>query len=341
MGRLHHRVGQHHHAHLGELLDFRDRGPLLVQQVSRNGNRHHRAHFGGAILDGFFLQQAQDGERQGLGVPDRSLAAAAGADNRAGLAERGAQPLAGHLEKPEAGDAAQLDPCPVHIQRIAHAVLDGPLVACGHHVDEVDDDESADVPQAQLPGNFVGGFEVGLQGGLLDIPTFGSAGRVDVDRHHGFGRVDHDGAARGEPDLPLEGGFDLAFYLVTIEHRDRVFVATNPVLVLGHDVGDEVERVLVSIFRVDQHLVDVVAQVVADSPDDDVALLQEQGRGLLLLAGLGNGVPELQQVVQVPLQFLCAAADARSPDNHAHTVGNLQSAHGIAQLTALVALDPS
>ncbi len=57
------------------------------------------------------------------------------------------------------------------------------------------------------------------------------------------------------------------------------------------------------------------------------------------LRGGLDGAPQLQQVVQVPLQFLGAAADARGAGDHAHAVRNLQLRHGLAQFLALVALD--
>jgi hypothetical protein len=42
------------------------------------------------------------------------------------------------------------------------AVFNFALVARRRHVDEVDDEESAEVAEAKLPGNFVGGLEVGI-----------------------------------------------------------------------------------------------------------------------------------------------------------------------------------
>ncbi len=48
-------------------------------------------------------------------------------------------------------------------QRVAQALLDLALVLGRVHVDEVDDDQAAQVTQAQLAGDFVGGFQVGLR----------------------------------------------------------------------------------------------------------------------------------------------------------------------------------
>jgi len=63
------------------------------------------------------------------------------------------------------------------------------------HIDEVDDDQARQVAQAQLPCDFLGGFEIGLERGILDVMLTGRAAGIDVDRNQRFGLVDHDVAA--------------------------------------------------------------------------------------------------------------------------------------------------
>jgi hypothetical protein len=116
----------------------------------------------------------------------------------AGLAERRAQALARHLQQAEAGDAAHLHPGAVHLQRLAQPVLHLALVLGGCHVDEVDDDQAAQVAQAQLAGDLVGRLQVGVERGLLDVAALGGARRVDVDGDQRLGVVDDDGAAGGQ-----------------------------------------------------------------------------------------------------------------------------------------------
>ena len=76
---------------------------------------------------------------------------------------------------------------------------------------------------------------------------------------------------------------------------------TNALPVLGHDHADEVMGLLPGPAVIDQHLIDIVAQVVAYRPDDDIAFLVQQYRSLVLVGGCGYRTPQLQQVVQVPL----------------------------------------
>ena len=206
------------------------------------------------------------------------MAVAARADDATALAERWAQALTGHFQQAEARDAADLDAGAVGFEAFADLFFHGALVLGWRHVDEVDHDQAADVAQTQLAGDFFGRFQVGLQCGFFDVAAFGRTRRVDVDGHQGFGRVDHDGAAGRQLHFALEGGFDLAFDLETVEQRHAVFVQLDLAGVLRHHLVDETERFLLRFDAVDQDFADVLAQVVADGADDHVAFLVDQER---------------------------------------------------------------
>jgi hypothetical protein len=62
------------------------------------------------------------------------------------------------------------------------------------HVDEVDDDDAADVTQPQLAHDLVGRLEVGFGDRVLELgalPAAGERAGVDVDNRHRLGVVDH------------------------------------------------------------------------------------------------------------------------------------------------------
>ena len=99
------------------------------------------------------------------------------------------------------------------MQRVAQAVFHVALVAAAFHVDEVDYDQAAQVAQTHLSGDFVGGFQVGVERGSLDVAAACGACRVDVDGGERFGVVDHDGAARRQVDLPRVRRLDLVLDL--------------------------------------------------------------------------------------------------------------------------------
>ena len=105
------------------------------------------------------------------------------------------------------------------LQRVAQPVLDLALVLRRLHVDEVDDDQAADVADAQLARDLVGGFEVGVGGGRLDVAAARGARRVDVDRDQRLGVVDDDRAARGQLHLVRVRDLDLVLDLEAREQR--------------------------------------------------------------------------------------------------------------------------
>ena len=207
------------------------------------------------------------------------------------------------------------------------------------HVDKVDDNQTAHVTQAQLTGDFLCRFQVGLERGFLDILAFRGAGRVDVDGNQGLGRINHDGAAGGQFHFPLEGGLDLAFDLVPAEQRDFILVQLDLVFEGGHDCTHEIQDVLIDAISVNQNLADVLAKVVTDRTDDNVAFLVNQEGCLALAGGLSDGLPELHQVVQIPLEFFSGTADAGGTNDDAHGFRHLNIVHRFFELRPLIALN--
>src|SRR5690606_16433813 len=191
-------VGHDHDRRIVAGLDLGQRAALLVEQVVRDLHRRLDQHLPGVVLHGMLLGQADDRQRQRLDAAHAAVALAARADHLAGFAQARAQALAAHLEQAEARDAAQLHARAVVLERGLQAVLDLALVLVRRHVDEVDHHQAAQVAQAQLARHLLGGLQVGVERGLLDVAALGGARRVDVDRGQGLGLVDHQGAAGGQ-----------------------------------------------------------------------------------------------------------------------------------------------
>ena len=223
------------------------------------------------------------------------------------------------------------------MQRIAQAVFDVALILGRLHVDEVDHHQATQIAQPQLAGDFVGGFEVGVERGGFDVRALGGAGGVDVDRDQGLGVVDDDRAAGGQLHLARVGGFDLVFDLEAREQRHVVAVELDPGHVARHHVPHELARLLEDGFVVDQQLADIGLKVVADGADDERALLVDEEGAALLLGGVLDGGPELEQVAHVPVELFDAAADAGGAGDDAHALGHFELGDGVAQFVAVFA----
>ena len=337
--RLEVNIGNQHQIDLVPHLDFRDVDALLVEQEGGDVDRHLAVQGAGVLLHRLLFEDAQDMQGRGLGAADVAGAAAARAGDVAGLGERRAQPLTRQFEQAEAADLAGLDTGAVEVQGIAQPILDFALVARAFHVDEVDHDQAAQVAQAQLARRLVGGFEVGLVGGFLDVGTLGGATGVDVDRDQCFGVVDDDGAAGRQGDLARVGRLDLVFDLEAREQRHVVAVALDPGDIARHHVRHELLRLLEDVVGIDQDFADVRREVVANGADHQARFLVDEERALLRIGGALDRAPELQQVVQIPLQFFEAAADAGGARDQAGARRDFEAVHDLAQFLAILALD--
>ena len=93
------------------------------------------------------------------------------------------------------------------------------LILAALHVDEVADDQAADIAQTELARDFIGRFEIGLQNGLLDIAPALVATCIYVDGDQRFGFVDDDVAAAFQPHLAMKSIVDLFLHSEGLEDR--------------------------------------------------------------------------------------------------------------------------
>ena len=117
---------------------------------------------------------------------------------------------------------------PVALDRVAHRLLDAAAVLLVAHVDEVVDDDAAQVAQPELAGDLLGGLQVHLVGRLLGVVVGPEVAAVDVDGDQRLGLVDDDRAARRQRHVALLDAGDLLLDAVLVEQRLRVVVELDP-----------------------------------------------------------------------------------------------------------------
>jgi len=148
--------------------------------------------------------------------------------------------------------------------------------------------------------------------------------------------IDDDGAAGGQIDLAGIGGFDLMLNLEAGEEGNIILVTLDPIDVVGHDRAHEGFGLLENFVRIDEQFADVRLEVIPDGPDHQTAFqIDEEGAGLLGSSAF-YGAPQLQQVVQVPLQLFRAAADGGGTGDQAHALGGFQLIHDVPQFGPFV-----
>ena len=197
--------------------DFRVLGAEAVEDVGIDHD-HEIALMGALLDDSIELALNLDGHAHGGFHAATTCAVRAGFIH--GVAQRFVEALAGHFHQTDGGDLQHLGLGLVFLDAVLHGLVDGHLVFAVAHVDEVNDDESADVAQTELACYGLGGLDVGLEDHFFLIFVAAIASGVDVDRNKGLGFIDDDVAATGEPDLARKGFVDLFLDADSLEERD-------------------------------------------------------------------------------------------------------------------------
>ena len=144
--------------------------------------------------------------------------------------------LAGHLHDAELRDGQDVVLRLVGRHELDHLLVDGVAMAPLLHVDEVHDDQAAEIAEPDLAGDFGGRLEVdGVDDVFLVAAAVLVGAGVDVDGDERLGLVDDDLAAARERDLALAGLLDLALDVEALEDRDAVLVEGD---LTGAALGD-------------------------------------------------------------------------------------------------------
>ena len=171
--------------------------------------------------------------------------------------------------------------------------------------------------------------------------TLGGTSRVYVDRNQGFCRVDDNTSARRQFYRVLKCSLNLAFNLVSTEQGNGIAVRLELGGIVRHDLSYKGGSFRVRCFALNQYLADISSEVIPDGSQYSAVFLVKQGRvRLFLFSGL-NGLPNLQQVVQIPVQFLGTAANAGCSHDDAHTLRYFHLRHRCPQLISFFAFNAS
>jgi hypothetical protein len=119
--------------------------------------------------------------------------------------------------------------CPVGQHESFHPLEELLFIFRKLHVNEVNDDDAADIPQPQLPGNFIGCFQVGFQGILFLVVAYAFIAAVYVNYMEGFGVFNNQVGATVEVNCFAKGGFYLFGNPELVENG-------CPILVKAYDI---------------------------------------------------------------------------------------------------------
>ena len=123
--------------------------------------------------------------------------------------------------------------------------------------------------------------------------------------------------------------------MVPSEEWNGLIVELHPLAIVRHDLINEAAGFVVGGLVVDGQFANVLAEIVPNGAQNEVVLRIEQLGCAGGFAGIKNGLPQIQQVVEVPLQFLRASADASGAYDDAHAGRDVEFRQGLAQIAAV------
>ena len=329
-------IGRDDHPHAVALLDLAQPVALVVQQIQRDRGRDMHDDLGRTALAAFLLDPAQDMDRRTFRAADMAGAAAMRTGDEAGFRQGRAQALPAHFQQAEMADAADLDARAVVAQRVLQAAFHHRVVPARLHVNEVDDDQPGQVPQAQLARDLIGRLQVRAQRGFLDVAFPSRTARVHVDRDQRFRLVDHQIPTRAQLHRRAKHRVELRLHLIAGEQRLRLVTPELHLARMGrHEHPHELMRRAPAVDAIDLDLIDVASIDVADGPFDETRFLIDHRRRDGFHRVVADVIPHSQQILAVALDLRLGARRPGGADDQAHAAGDVQFGHHLLQAAAI------
>ena len=245
---------------------------------------------------------------------------------REDLKQTGTQALTGHLNQTQRSHLSHLMLGTVTAQALNQATQNQVTVRFKHHVNEVNDDNAADIAQTQLTDNLLSSFQVVLGDSLFQVAAAtGELTGVHVHHGHGFGTVNHQRTTRRQVHLTVQRLRQLLVNAVVIEEVIRGI----PLLQAGDQVRRHVRHVRLNgiprVLALNNHRGEVLVEDVTHGLNHQVGLLVKHLRSQHL-AGVSlllNLFPLRTQTVNVVGQLLLRSTLRRGTNNHASALGQL------------------
>ncbi len=229
--------------------------------------------------------------------------------------------LARHLDEPERRDLDDVRLRAVALELRAQRLLDRLPVLGIRHVDEVDDDDPADVAQPELADDLLHGLEVVLDDRVLEPTLRALAARADeparvhVDDGERLRVVEDEVAAGGQVDTAIERRADLGIDAGGLEERRLLAIAVHALDHVRRGLLEVADDAPVRAVVVDLRADEVAGEEVPHDAQRKLGLLVDErrrGRGLGLRL---DRLPEALQEHEVALDVLCRRALGRGAND--------------------------
>src|SRR5579863_1224253 len=193
---------------------------------------------------------------------------------------------------------------------------DALAVAALVHVDEVDDDDAAQIAKPDLPNNFLDRIHVRFDDRVFQSRRFADVlTGIDIDRDQSFGLVDYDVSTALQPDFRLQG---LVHFFLQAELLEQGRLLRVELDAFDHsrlEAVEEAQNPFILGLGVDPDDVKVGGHLVAKNTLDHVEIVVNQCRRLGSLRAILDVLPQALQKSDVRAKLLFARALSSRADN--------------------------
>ncbi len=211
------------------------------------------------------------------------------------------------------------------------------------HVDEVVDDDAAEVAEPQLPCDLIDRLKVRVIRIRLAVAGRTTSAAVDVDRDQRFGLIDDECATRRQWHLTRVEHRDLPFNVECVEERYRastVGLRLGPVPHLRrvarcNDVQER-RRFAIRVLAVHHDRFDMFVRHVANRTNEKIALRVENARRASRRRSLLEDIPQALEIREIAGEFRLRAVETRSSQNEPEALGEIELIENFSHRAALV-----
>ena len=176
-----------------------------------------------------------------------------------------------------------------------------------------------------------------MQHGLFLVPFPNKAARVHVNCSERFCVVNNDMAAGFEGDASVERFGNLRLNFIVLKDRRLFIVELHAAGQTRHEGRDEFINAFVIIRIIDNDLIDIRREHIANDTQDDVHIVVHEGWGCVLLTFFGDPAPEFEQEFHVVVNLFFGQTFTRGADNKT-ALGGSQADDRFSEPAALFAV---
>src|SRR5206468_13038979 len=114
-------------------------------------------------------------------------------------------------------------------ETLLHQIIDCLLISTALHVDEITYDQTSNIAQPKLAGDFIRRLQVCLRNRFLYIASALVPAGIHINRYQRFGLVDHNVSATLQPYLPVQSVVSLLLNAISLKNRRATIVKVESI----------------------------------------------------------------------------------------------------------------